>query len=238
MKKVISVLLMAVILLCLCSCDSANQGNNKVPIATQEARWKVGDIVTFGSYPQTRTGNDNTPIEWLVLAWDGDKALIISKYSLDCVQYNTKNSDVTWETCSLRRWLNNDFYNKAFSTIEKQNIVSSKVTADKNPEYSTNPGKDTTDRVFLLSISEVGKYFSGNKNGMCAPTDYAIKKNSEHISEEYKVAGRSCGWWWLRSPGNSNSNAAYVYYDGSVSNYGRYVNTSYARVRPCMWVRK
>lgn len=238
MKRVFAVLLMVAMLICLCSCGVTNENKYTGTVSIRETRWEVGKTVTFGSYPQTKAGNDNTPIEWIVLARDGDKALIISKYALDCVQYNTKNTDITWETCSLRRWLNNDFYNKAFNTTDKQIIVSTKVTADKNPEYSTTyAGKDTMDKVFLLSIKEVDKYFKGNNNGKCAATDYALKKNSEHISEDYKVAGRPCCWWWLRSPGNSGSNAAYVYYDGSVSNFGRYVNTTYARVRPCMWVR-
>ncbi len=56
----------------------------------------VGDYITFGRYPQTAKGNDNTPIEWLVLARDGQKALLISRYALDCQAYNSKYDDMTW----------------------------------------------------------------------------------------------------------------------------------------------
>ena len=232
MKKVIAVLLMAVMLTCLCSCGVSTEDkyNNAA------ANVKAGNMVTFGTYPQTKAGNDNTPIEWLVLARDGDKALVISRYALDCVQYNTKLTDVTWETCSLHSWLNNDFYNKAFSAEEKQNIVPSKVTADKNLSYSTNPGNDTNDNVFLLSISEVNKYFKDNASRVCAPTDYAVK-NGACIYGSYKEDGRACCWWWLRSPGKSSNYAASVSLGGSVYDYGDFVDNGYFCLRPCVWVR-
>lgn len=201
-----------------------------------EAKWQVGNYITFGTYPQTNAGNDNTPIEWIVLARDGDEALVISRYALEAVPYNTEYTDVTWETCSLRTWLNNDFYNKAFSAEEKESIVLSKVTADKNPEYSTNPGNDTNDNVFLLSITEENKYFKDDASRMCAPTDYAVKKGAYTISQ-YKADGRASCWWWLRSSGRSNSDAAIVNNAGSVSTRGSFVFNRDNCVRPCVWVR-
>ena len=69
---------------------------------------------------------------WLVLAVEGDKALVINKYALDCKEYNTSYASVTWETCSLRNWLNRTFLYTAFSSEEKNSIISSTVTADKN----------------------------------------------------------------------------------------------------------
>lgn len=63
----------------------------------------VGDIVYFGSYEQdNNTSNGREDIEWLVLAKEGDKTLVISKYALDCRCYHTSYLEhVTWETCSL-----------------------------------------------------------------------------------------------------------------------------------------
>ena len=198
--------------------------------------YEVGKTITFGTYPQTAEGTDSTPIEWLVLAKEEDKALLISKYALDCVPYNTKDTDVTWETCSLRMWLNNHFYNRAFNVEEKQNIVLSKMTADKNPDpdFSTNPGHDTNDNVFLLSIPEVNNYFKGYASSKCAPTDYAVKHGA-YTDSSNRVDGRvSC--WWLRSPGYNSDDAAYVYDDGSVDNFGDVVDCSDLCVRPCVWV--
>ena len=202
----------------------------------REAKWRAGNYVTFGTYPQTKAGNDTTPIEWLVLARDGDKALVISRYALDCIEYNTKYTSVTWETCSLRTWLNNDFYNKAFSAEEKASIVLSKVTADKNPTYSTPPGNDTNDNVFLLSITEANNYFEDKASRRCAPTDYAVKKGAFTSSIE-KVDGRVSCCWWLRSPGMYGSIAAVVGCVGSVYSDGDYVGSSDCSVRPCVWVR-
>ena len=207
----------------LCKNQSPNKGAN-------------ADTVAFGTYPQTEEGTDNTPIEWEVLERDGDKALLISKYALDCIRYNTKDKSVTWETCSLRTWLNGDFYNKAFNAEEKRNIVLSKVTADKNPSYSTDPGKDTDDNVFLLSIPEVNNYLKDKASRMCAPTDYAVK-NGAYTNNSDKVDGRASCWWWLRSPGDNCGDAASVSNDGFVHLDGYNVTYSDRSVRPCVWVR-
>ena len=200
----------------------------------REAKWQVGNYVTFGSYPQTKAGNDTTPIEWLVLARDGDKALVISRYALDAEPYNTEYTSVTWETCSLRTWLNNDFYNKAFSAEEKESIVLSKVTADKNPKYSTNPGNDTNDNVFLLSIPEVNNYFKDDASRRCVYTDYAVKNGTYAKS---MVDGRVSCRWWLRSPGLGFYAAPIVDYGGSVCLNGCDVRSKKDCVRPCVWVR-
>ena len=124
---------------------------------------KVGHYVSFGKYEQdNNTSNGKEKIEWLVLEVKDGKALVISKYALDCKPYNTSSTNVTWETCSLRNWLNNDFINSAFSATEKTMIPSVKVSADKNPDYSTSSGKATQDRLFLLSVKEMNKYLSSN----------------------------------------------------------------------------
>ena len=194
----------------------------------------VGNYVNFGGYPQTQNGNDKTPIEWLVLESNGETALLISRYALDCKPYNTEFVGTTWEQCTLRGWLNNAFYNRAFSTEEKQYILQSDVSADKNPEYSMNPGNATKDNVFLLSIVEANKYFKSDDARKCAPTDYAIQQGA-YTSDSYKVEGRRACWWWLRSPGSSSNCAASVNTDGSVDD--DYVDYSDSAVRPCVRVR-
>jgi hypothetical protein len=92
------------------------------------------------------------------------KVLVVSKYALDCERYNASSIGVTWETCTLRKWLNDDFINSAFSADEKAIIPTVTVSADKNPQYSTYPGKATQDQVFLLSINEVEKYLHTQYN--------------------------------------------------------------------------
>ena len=197
---------------------------------------QVGSYVFFGSYEQdNNTANGKEDVEWLVLAKEGDRVLLISRYALDCQQYNTSYTSVTWETCSLRKWLNGTFLSAAFSEEERAMIPSVTVSADKNPSYSTSPGNSTTDQVFLLSITEANKYFSSDEARKCAPTAYAIAQGA-WTSDSNKVDGKATCWWWLRSPGHTSSYAANVYSDGSVYDRGSNVNYGDVAVRPALWV--
>ena len=196
---------------------------------------KVGNTFIFGSYEQdNNTANGKEDIEWLVLAKKDSRILVISKYALDC-QKNPSRASVTWETCSLRKWLNGTFLNAAFSEEERAMIPSVSVSADKNPSYSTSPGNSTTDQVFLLSIKEANKYFSSDEARKCAPTDYAVAQGAR-TSDSSKVYGRAACWWWLRSPGSYSNHAARVYSGGSVDDYGISVSDDGYAVRPALWI--
>lgn len=180
---------------------------------------QIGSHVYFGSYEQDNiAANGKEDIEWLVLAREDNRILVISAYALVCQQYNTSQTLVTWETCSLRKWLNDRFLNDAFSAEEQAQIQNTDVTADINLTYKTNPGNDTTDKVFLLSIVEAEKYFSSASARQCKTTAYA-----------------SC-WWLLRSPGMTQGHVAVVTDGGNVSNLGDYVSTTSDFVRPAMWI--
>ena len=190
-----------------------------------------GQYITFGAYKQdNNTSNGKKGIEWLVLEVKDGKALLISKYALDCKQYNTSNTDVTWETCTLRRWLNNDFINAAFSAEERAMISAVTVSADKNPKKRTNPGNATQDKVFLLSITEANKYFSSDNARQCKPTKYAVAKGADDYCDN-----GNC-WWWLRSPGHAQPHAAHVNHVGGFNFYGFDVNFTYCAVRPALWI--
>ena len=182
--------------------------------------------IAFGRYPQA-SKNENALIEWLVLKNDGSKALLISKYALDCQRYNTSGTDVTWETCTLRRWLNGSFINGAFSAEEQKQILHTTVTVDRSP-YRTNPGNNTKDRVFLLSIAEAQKYFGSKSVRQCQGTVYCFAQGA------YKVGDGYC-LWRLRSPGSSGC-TAYVYNDGSINEYGYPVDEGTIAVRPALWI--
>ena len=223
--------------------DSENQLENCYIGKYGEEKWnkikniKVGDTYTFGAYEQDNsTSNGKEAIEWTVLDKDGMSLLLISKQALDCQQYNTSYTDVTWESCSLRKWMNGTFLNKAFNAEEQAQIQNTTVSADKNPEYNTNPGNATTDKVFLLSINEVEKYFNSDEARKCAPTAYA-KAQGAYTSDSYKTAsGAATCWWWLRSPGRNQLHAADVLSDGSVYYRGDTVDTDNDAVRPALWI--
>ena len=197
---------------------------------------KVGDIVYFGTYEQdNKTSNGKENIEWLVLAKEKNRVLVISDKALDHQEYNSYRTSGTWETCTLRKWLNNDFINAAFSAEERAKIPTVTVSADKNPEYDTYPGNATKDRVFLLSIVEAEKYFTSDEARKCVPTEYAIS-NGAYTSDSYTKGGKATCWWWLRSPGFNLYNAADVEVGGDVSEDGGSAYSSADAVRPAMWI--
>ena len=197
---------------------------------------KVGDIVYFGAYEQdNNTSNGKELIEWLVLAKEKNRILVISDKALDFQTYNSSITSVTWETCTLRKWLNTDFVNDAFSDGEKAMIPTVTVSADKNPQYDTDPGNATKDKVFLLSIVEAEKYFTSDEARECVPTEYAIS-NGACTSDSYTKGGKATCWWWLRSPGYDQYDAAGVHVDGDVHELGLCVSGGGDAVRPAMWI--
>lgn len=150
----------------------------------------VGDYVLFGSYEQDNDlENGKEDIEWLVLDIKDDKALLISKYGLDCKPYNETKTRTTWETSDIRSWLNSDFINSAFTTDEDDMIPTITVFADPNPVYDTDPGNETQDKVFLLSIDEANKYFDSDTERECKPTEYALV-NGTFVNEN----NGNCYW--------------------------------------------
>lgn len=190
----------------------------------------VGDTWKFGSYEQdNKIENGKEEIEWIILEKDEMSLFLISKYALDCQLYNSSSKNVTWETCSLRKWLNETFLNDAFSLEEQNSIIDYTVIADSNPRYSTSPGKNTTDKVFLLSINEVNKYFSSNSARQCQGTEYCYEQGAN------KAKNGNC-WWRLRTPGRYSNHAAIVSYDGSILNDGYNVKYDYDAVRPALWI--
>ena len=211
----------------------------------------IGSYVTFGTYPQTAKGTDKTPIEWLVLDYDekNNRALLISRYGLDCQPFNKVKVDVTWGTSSLRAWLNDTFLNKAFSKEEQGAILTTDVDNSASQCYSKwsgNGGKNTQDKVFLLSYSEANMYFNlkytfdsgarDNYKSRTAPTEYAkaVSENACFISGITTKEGSPAGLWWLRSPGANNIFAARVDFDGSL--YFQDVEHTTLMVRPAIWL--
>ena len=191
---------------------------------------KVGDIITFGNYWQ---GKDKSagkqPVEWQVLDVKDGKALVISKYGLINHEYNEESTDVTWETCTLRKWMNDTFIKDIFSAEEMKAVMLSDVSADRNPLYNTNQGNDTKDKLFLLSIKELEQYFVSNEKTLCKPTAYAVNNGACEDNRGYGV-------WWLCSAGKNSSYAACVGPDCSIYCGGDYVDYYKNSVRPAFWL--
>ena len=205
-----------------------------------------GNHVVFGHYEQDGTLNNGTePIEWDVISEKDGKVLLISSYVLDSQPYNIERENVTWETCSLRKWLNNEFYNSAFAGAEQEIILTASLINAGNTYYGTQGGNDTRDKIFCLSADELSEYYANagvyNGDGIYAqcsyspsyiiqPTQYAIDQGLWHTvieDDRYHrnsifygyytddMLGIDGSYWWLRTPGSTNENACFVQFDGS-----------------------
>ena len=217
--------------------------------------------VEFGHYEQdNNSSNGPEPIEWKILDESENGKLLISRYVLDNVSYNNEYKEVTWETCTLRSWLNNEFYNSAFN-IEEQLLIPS--VDNENNDLVAEGGNNTDDKVFCLSLDEAAKYYNFTYDqyayfGFCKdmitePTAYAkergvwtkvLSKDDNNI--DYAEApkgyidgciGKTGAAWWLRTSGYFNETACTVCPNGYAgANYEFGVNTSNYGVRPVIWL--
>ncbi len=206
----------------------------------------AGCFVTFGRYEQDNDpANGPEPIEWLVLDYDAEnnRALLLSRYGLDARPYHGSGAGTTWEKCALRAWLNGDFLREAFSPEEQSAILITKVDNGKGQgfgQWNAKGGKNTQDRVFLLSFKEantcLGVTYEDvfNTVSRTAPTAYALERGAYTNDSDRTAEGTAAGWWWLRSPGIRQRYAAMVYTDGSLIPGG--VDDPTGLVRPALWL--
>ena len=127
--------------------------NNPTTDANGVTTW---DCIWFGNYWQEDTNGDGKadkndakqPIKWRVLSVEGDDAFLLADKNLDCQMYNNTYTGVTWETCTMRSWLNgyggeinkdgkdysdSNFLNNAFSAAEQSAIKTTNIVNNDNP---------------------------------------------------------------------------------------------------------
>ena len=199
---------------------------------------QAGDKISFGSY------------EWRILEVQKNTALIITEYIIEQRAYHNAYKDITWADCSLRKYLNSEFYDR-FSAAEKSRIIP---VLNKNPDnqwYGTKGGTDTQDSIFLLSIEEtVCRYFGDSSSKLYSPGknqrywfERKDKNNSKRIA---RLESRKEGswWWWLRSPGRVSIKAVYIHGDGNIGIQGNNIlkgNISDGEckggLRPALWLK-
>lgn len=172
---------------------------------------QVGDVVEFGSYEQDGDAlNGKEPIEWRVLAVEGNRAYVVSQKALDAHAFNEDEDDGNdWNSSDLKAWLEEDFASQAFTGNEVKEI----------------DGAPT-----LLSVDEVNKYFRSDNDRVCMPTLQAVNNGASTSN------GDGACFWWLRSPGDDSFLAAYVYTVGRVFSSGNNVDSTDLAVRPALWV--
>lgn len=176
-------------------------------------------------------------IKWRVLKEDGNTLFVMADKGLDCKDYHDSGGSATWESCTLRRWLNNDFYRTAFNSREQNAVLYRDVVNEDNSEYGTEGGNHTVDKVILLSISEIlntGYGFCETHNSvsrMVKASDYAHIRGA-YIDTGANYAG-SC-WWRLRSPGRSADKAAEIRSYGDILYGGSRVDDNSVACTPVL----
>lgn len=198
-------------------------------LSLRDSMFTVGNEIEFGKYEQDGVlSNGKEDIEWIILARNGENALLISKHGLDAHQFNTEYL-VAWETCTLRKWLNNDFFMTAFSSVEQKCILDSLVDNSANqgyPDYQIS-STDTYDKVYILSYMEAYDYYRASLNDW-TPTKYAIQQGAGQGADPINK-------WWLRSPASSDGWLLVVESAESISVSG--TTNRFTCVRPVIWVR-
>lgn len=193
-------------------------------LGTAVAESLTGSLLTLGQWE----GHD---LNWLVLAEDGNRALLYLDGGLAAQPYNTDNKAVTWQTCTLRQWLQNTFCGSAFSPSEAAAICT---VLNENPvTYGTDGGGETVDTVFLLSRSELEAYFpvlKDRKISVLTMPDPTAKTGTVVFVSPYDLTSP----YWLRSPGVDEKHACAVSWTGIIESHG--VKAATLAVRPAVWV--
>ena len=207
---------------------------------------KVGDHLEFGIFEQDNNdANGAEALSWRVLYVTSDKtkALLISDYSLENIQFDEYGENQTWSASTLRAWLNQTFFTSAFSSTEQNALCA---VSSGNTFLFTDASPDSADWVFCLSQSDAETLFSGNadrqaKNSLFAEAQMKQKMLTSWFypntmaEVEAKVAGwnstygENCSWWWLKDPAGAAVNAA-----GEIS--APVDRRDLNSVRPAIWV--
>jgi len=182
----------------------------------------IGSTVRFGPY------------DWRVLDVQNSKALLITKDIVELRPFNLEYTDVKWESCTLRRYLNGEFYNK-FNVAEQARIIETKNSNKDNQWSGTDGGNSTMDKVFLLSIEEVVKYFGDSGQLQNRSFENSYIEDTYNGARMAKYKGKT-EWWWLRSPGILQTYAVAVNGDGFLDLAGNGAGNNGGGVRPALWI--
>lgn len=190
----------------------------------------IGEKVTFGRFTLSSSfmSDKYSPVEWVVLDKTPTKMLLLADRALEAKAFSSTKAGATWENCTLRKWLNNEFYNTTFSSNEQRYILTSTLDNPQNPSGGT-AGNSTLDKVFLLSYDEFFTYLNQKNYAATTITWFGYWHRSKLITGLDSQ-------WWLRTMGTADGTACEVGTNGyPVSTYCTDV-TEMRDVRPAIWV--
>ena len=248
--------------------------NNDITIGGTKYRRLKGEDATYATSDDEEQYNWNynyktyhyfkyESIKWRVLNRNGSDALLLADIALDDQKYNTDYAKVTWETSSMRSWLNGygtsvnqpgtdysrkNFINSAFTSTQRSAIKTTSVVNNNNINYGTAGGKNTSDKVFLLSESEVYNTataagygfvkdydtYDEARRSRCSTYAYAMGTWRRYDTDAEYTKYNENIWWCLRSPGSYNSGAAAMGSIGWVNRNGEDVNDDDDGMRPAL----
>ncbi|MCL2064497.1 MAG: DUF6273 domain-containing protein [Candidatus Cloacimonetes bacterium] len=168
-------------------------------------------FVEFGSFPQGKNG-EVKKILWRVLENKSGEMLLVSEHILACKMWHDTmtKSTISWEVSDLRKWLNGYFYNSAFNSQEKSQIVERlntkngvfyhkdnlnkvktqyakhNVLYDDTFEKYGEQGGDTKDKVFLLNVGEAIDFFK-EKSFIVPQTVWIANKERAATATDYAI---------------------------------------------------
>ena len=222
----------------------------------------VGEIVTFGAYEQDADpSTDAEKIEWIVLDVEEHRALLLSRRVLDTMPFNESQKRVPWKGCTLRKWLNKEFYEKAFSAPERSLIAETQLKNDDFIYILKATNTDTTDKIFPLSFAELHAYCGVEGERFAEATPYAQSRATPYAqSEKLKgiesvsvdegyfdrnlkeknvsrdVIGRTVASFWVRSNADGWKTAGRTWIVDAVGGGGTGVYLLNVGVRPALYV--
>lgn len=205
--------------------------NNPVTNSCGGTTW---NSLYFGNYYQSdTTGKKKEPIQWRVLEIRGVDAYLIADKNLDTHVYHRDATNTTWENSDIRKWLNEDFLNAAFTKQEQQAIISTTVDNENNPYFHTAGGSQTTDKVLLPSLSDMQNATYGFSTEFRKKNNARKAQNTAYLAAKqgmHPVTKGDC--YWLRTPGYLSTHATRMNENGYGDIYGMSVNTIRYAVRP------
>lgn len=200
------------------------------------------------------------PVRWRVLALEGEKALLLADRLLDCMPFHAASGPVTWETSTLRSWLNGygpeenaahadyrgaGFPDMAFTPSERAAILPSPVENAPNASYQTDCGPDTEDRVFLLSNAEVFASPAAARYGFYQGDgkDDPAKRFRSTLYAKCRGAWwspvngyRGNSFWFMRTNGYNPESVTYICDFGYIYQRGTVCTCGDAGILPALWV--
>lgn len=227
--------------------DAAGNVSNPSTDSSGTTTW---DCIYFGKYWQNDTNGDQKAdgsdakeaIKWRVLSVKDKEAILMAEQCLDCLEYNEGGEDLeifpaTWETSSLRAWLNGTFYQNAFSKEEQSAIKTTTVVNGDNPLTGAEGGDDTQDMVYLLSIAEAGMEEYGFESGFDTDSETRCAKATNYANGKFNHDEDNASHWWLRSQGSTQQHVATIGKQGEIdAKYGRFNDVLSIGVRPVVHI--